>query len=494
MVQPSQPALPLPAGALAIVLLVSCAPALPGPAGARPSAVRPDTIWIPPPGPPPTGETTIPGELALPAALESRRTTLTLEDIVGLALLGSPDTRASWATARALAGAYGVARGAWFPDITGEATATRLQTAATQGRSAVRQTVYEPSVSITWLLFDVGGRSGGVAAARDALIAANWAHNATLQNVVARAAGAFFDYSAAKALLAAQQTTLREAELNLAAAEERRRVGVATIADVLQARTAVGQARLDLQTVEGNLLTTRGALAAATGYPATLDYDIDTAAVARPITALAEQVDTLLTTALRERPDLAAAWAEYGRARAQVRVARAERLPSLVAGGNAGVSFQPGQSGGTESYMVSLGLRIPLFNGFAWEYNQRRAEALADAALARAQGLAQQVVFQVFSAFHTLRTATVRAGTAEELLASASESAAAARGRYQGGVGTLLELLNAENALAAARAQRIQARLGWQAALVQLARDAGLLDVQGGSPLRLQPLTGDSVP
>jgi outer membrane protein TolC len=333
-----------------------------------------------------------------------------------------------------------------------------------------------------------------VAAARDALIAANWAHNATLQNVVARAAGAFFDYSAAKALLAAQQTTLREAELNLAAAEERRRVGVATIADVLQARTAVGQARLDLQTVEGNLLTTRGALAAATGYPATLDYDIDTAAVARPITALAEQVDTLLTTALRERPDLAAAWAEYGRARAQVRVARAERLPSLVAGGNAGVSFQPGQSGGTESYMVSLGLRIPLFNGFAWEYNQRRAEALADAALARAQGLAQQVVFQVFSAFHTLRTATVRAGTAEELLASASESAAAARGRYQGGVGTLLELLNAENALAAARAQRIQARLGWQAALVQLARDAGLLDVQGGSPLRLQPLTGDSVP
>jgi len=456
--------------------------------------VRPDTVWTPPSGPRPTGEPAIPEGQALPAALEARRTALTLEDIVGLALLGSPDTRASWANARAMAGAYGVARGAWFPDVTGEATATRLQTAATQGRSAVKQTVYEPSVSITWLLFDVGGRSGGVAAARDALIAANWSHNATLQAVVARAAGAFFDYSAAKALLAAQQTTLREAEINLAAAEERRRVGVATIADVLQARTAVAQARLDLQTVAGNLLTTRGALAAATGYPATLDYDIDTTAVGRRISALAEEVDTLLATALRERPDLAAAWADYNRARVQVRVARAERLPSLVAGGNAGIAFQPGQSGGTEAYSLSVGLRIPLFNGFAWEYNQRRAEAQADLALARAQGLAQQVVFQVFSAFHALRTATVRAGAAEELLTSATESAAAARGRYQGGVGTLLELLNAENALAAARAQRIQARLGWQAALVQLARDAGLLDLQGGSPLRLQPLTGDSTP
>jgi outer membrane protein TolC len=269
---------------------------------------------------------------------------------------------------------------------------------------------------------------------------------------------------------------------------------VATIADVLQARTAVAQARLDLQAVEGNLLTTRGALAASTGFPATLDYDIDTMSVARPIAALAEQVDTLVASALASRPDLAAAWAAYGEARAQARVARSQRLPSLVASGSAGVSYQAGQDGGRGAYNLSLGLRIPVFNGFAWEYNQQRAEADAEAALARARGLEQQVVFQVFSAYHALRTATVRVGTAEELLTSATESAAAARGRYQGGVGTLLELLNAENALAAARAQRIQARLGWQAAAVQLARDAGILDLQGGSPLRLAPLTPDSVP
>jgi outer membrane protein TolC len=431
---------------------------------------------------------------ALPAELMARRTALTLEDIVALALSGSPDAQATWAGARARAAAYGAARGSWFPEINGEASVTRVRTAATQGRSAVQQTIYEPSVLLTWLLFDIGGRSGEMSAARDALIAANWTHNATLQNVVARAAGAFFDYSASKALLAAQALTLQEAEVNLAAAEERRRVGVATIADVLQARTAVAQARLDLQAVEGNLLTTRGALAASTGFPATLDYDIDTAAVARPIAVLAEQVDTLVAAALASRPDLAAAWADYGEARAQARVARSQRLPSLVASGTAGVSYQAGREGGRGAYNLTLGLRIPVFNGFAWEYNQQRADAEAEAALARARGLEQQVVFQVFSAYHALRTATVRVGTAEELLTSATESAAAARGRYQGGVGSLLELLNAENALAAARAQRIQARLGWQAAAVQLARDAGILDLQGGSRLRLAPLTSDSLP
>jgi outer membrane protein TolC len=415
---------------------------------------------------------------------------------VGLALEGSPDARASWATAKARAAAYGAARGAWFPDVEGEVTATRIKTAATQGRSAVQQTIYEPSASFTWLLLDLGGRTGTIASARNALISANWTHNATIQNVVARAAGAYFDYAAAKALLTAQETSLREAELNLASAEERRRVGVATIADVLQARTAAAQARLDFQAIEGDLATTRGALAAASGYPATLEYDIDTTAVAAPVAMLAEQVDTLVGRALIERPDLAAAWADYEQARAQVQVARAQRLPSITASGSASLVYQPGATKGSDAYTISVGLRIPLFNGFTWEYNRVAAAAEADATLARAQGLAQQVILQVFSSYYALRTATVRVGTADELLASATESAAAARGRYQGGVGTLLELLSAENALASARAQRIQARLGWQASLVQLARDAGLLDLQGKSPLRLTPVPvpHDSLP
>ena len=364
---------------------LACAPPLPGPAGARPTAVRPDTFWVPPVVPGWTGVQP-PVERTLPPEIAARRTALTLEDVIALALEGSPDARASWAQARAQAAAYGAARGEWFPEVTGDASATRIKTAATQGRSAVRQTIYEPSVSMTWLLLDLGGRGGGIEAARNALLAADWTHNATLQDVVARTAAAYFDYAAAKALFTAQQTTLQEAELNLAAAGERRRVGVATIADVLQARTAAAQARLDLQARAGSLLTTRGALASATGYPATLDYDIDTTVIAAPVAVLSEEIDSLIATALRERPDLAALRAEYDAARGRIRAVRGERLPSLTAGGSAGLNYRSGQSGGSSAYVLTLGLRIPLFNGFIWEYNQQQAEAQAEAALARAVG------------------------------------------------------------------------------------------------------------
>jgi outer membrane protein TolC len=60
-----------------------------------------------------------------------------------------------------------------------------------------------------------------------------------------------------------------------------------------------------------------------------------------------------------------------------------------------------------------------------------------------------------------------------------------ALGRYRAGVGTLLDLLAAQSALASARAQRVDARLSWSVSLAQLAHDAGVLDTRGEHPLRL---------
>ena len=142
-------------------------------------------------------------------------------------------------------------RGLAYPQIDGSMGITGLQNPATQGRQSVQQVLYIPSVSFNWLVLDLGGRSGAIGAAREALLAADWTHNAVIADVVLRTARAYYDYIGFRALLAAQRTTLEEQKVNLAAAEDRRRVGVATIADVLQARTAVSQALLTVQTTEG---------------------------------------------------------------------------------------------------------------------------------------------------------------------------------------------------------------------------------------------------
>jgi outer membrane protein len=474
----------------AVIVLAACVgtPSVGGVAGVPPS---PSATWNPPPQEHRRDTTAL---KAVPPDLEQRIKQLTLAEVVDLGLRNNPQTRISWANARAAAAAYGSERGAYFPTIDGDVTGTRLKTVASQGRVAVSQSVFSPSLSLTYLLFDFGGRSGNIGAARNALVAANFTHNATLQNVVLQIQTAYFQYIANRALLEAQRITLKEAQANLAAAEERHRVGVATIADVLQARTAASQAQLAAQATEGDLQTSRGALALSLGLPANLPYDVDSTAAQVPVSVLADSVDTLIARAVEARPDLAAARAEYEASRAQISVARANRLPSLELTGAGGRTYTTSLPQGGNNYNLSLGLRIPLFAGFSRIYDQRRAAALADAAAARTDALGQQVVFEVFSSYYALRTADRRARTSEDLMASAQQSNEVALGRYKAGVGSVLDLLSAQAALADARAQQVMARLAWNTSLAQLAHDAGILDARGGSSLRLEPDSASQTP
>jgi outer membrane protein len=474
----------------AAILVAGCAacagtPSIGGVAGVPPS---PSAVWTPPPEDHPR-EASI--RTPVPADIAQRIQRLTLAEVVDIGLRNNPNTRLSWANARAAAAAYGSARGAYLPTVDGDVTATRLKTVASQGRSAVTQSVLSPSLNLSYLLFDFGGRSGNIGAARNALLAANFTHNATLQAVILQIQTAYFEYVANRALLEAQQTTTREARANLAAAEARNRVGVATIADVLQARTAASQAELAAQTTEGALLTSRGALALSLGLPANLPYDIDSTAGQLPVSVLADSVDLLIAGAVEARPDLAAARAEFDASRSQISVARANRLPSLVLNGVGGRTYTTSLPQGGNNYTVSLGLRIPLFAGFSRLYDQREAAALADAAGARTDALGQQVVFEVFRSYYALQTAARRVRTADDLIASATQSSEVALARYKAGVGSVLDLLSAQSALADARAQHVLARLEWNTSLAQLAHDAGVLDPRGGSSLRL---TSDSMP
>ena len=473
-------------GAAAASVLLGCG--TPGVRGVAGTAPAPNVQWTPP-RQPDTGPATPPPEL--PADLAGRIAQLKLTDVIDIALRNNTATSAAWADARAAAASYGAAKGQYYPTIAVGGTAQAIKRIASGGVGASKQQSFGPTVNVSWLLLDFGGRSGSIGAARAALLAADWMHNATLQTVVLEVEQAYFLYLGTKALLDAQQTTLREAQTNLEAAEQRHRVGLATIADVLQARTALSQARLALQATQGELQTTRGGLALSMGLPANLPYDIEVVPDTTLPLGVIEGVDTLIAQALRARPDLAAQRAQAEQARARVSVARSQALPSLSVGGTASQTYFVQHPGvltppAGNSYNATLTLSFPVFSGGSQIYNLKAASAVADAAVRRAQGFEQQVVYQVFNAYYGLRTATQQVRTSRDLLASATESEQVALARYKAGAGSLLDLLTAQAALAAARAQAIQARLSWNTALAQLAHDVGILGLDGSSPLQLQ--------
>jgi len=132
-----------------------------------------------------------PAAPVIPPELAERIQRLTMGDVVDLALRGNPATAQAWANARAAAAAYGASKSAYYPTLDGDVSGTRIKTAATSGRVAVIQTVYGPSATLSWLLWDFGGRSGAIESARQALLAADWTHNATIADVVLQAQVAF---------------------------------------------------------------------------------------------------------------------------------------------------------------------------------------------------------------------------------------------------------------------------------------------------------------
>src|SRR2546422_2944303 len=237
----------------------ACSPTPRGVRGGAGTARPPRVFWTPPrgggAGNPPRPAPAVPPELT------ERVQGLQLTDVIDIALRNNSATAAAWADARAAAATYGAARGQYYPTISLDGAVTAIKTVPSAGRSAVQQQFYGPTLNLSWLLFDLGGRSGSIGEAREALLAADWTHNAVIQNVVLGVESAYFGYMATKALLVAQQTTLKEAQANLQAAEELHRVGLATIADVLQAKTALSRAQLTLETTQAALQTTRGALA-----------------------------------------------------------------------------------------------------------------------------------------------------------------------------------------------------------------------------------------
>jgi len=482
---------------------VAGAPANPAAPWPVPAAAR----TPPPPAAPPVSPKAT-------SALETDSSTaaavqFSLTDVVDLALRNNPATRESWANARTAAEEYGSAKGAKYPTINGSVNLAGASSgsaiggggngstlivdtsgANTRGVGAVgglTRAQITPALSLSYLVLDAGGRAGTIEAAKQNAIATNLAHNAAINDVVLQVESALFSYLATRSLREAQVTAVHEAQTDTAAAEARLRVGVGTLQDVLQTRTALAQARLQLVTLEGSLVASRATLAAAMGLPANARFDIPAVASTDSIAEICASVDTLINRAIAARPDLAESRAQAAQLAAQIRVARSAGYPALTLSTVQSLTRSVEGSAPANGLNASLvlGLQLPIFNGYSRQYDARAARAAYDAGLARVSSVQQQITVQVFTSYAALQTAQARIAASGELLRAAAQSADVASGRYREGVGTIVDILLARSALDSARAEDIQARWEWRTALSQLAHDVGSLDARGRPNLPL---------
>ncbi len=425
---------------------------------------------------------------------EKKGQDLTLADILDIALGNSTITRAAWFQAQGAAANVGSARSLFFPTINAGADYSRNEYSIVGTAIKTLYTTYGMNGSLNYILFNFGGRVSQADEAKYNMIAANLGQNTAIQNVILQTESVYYQYLAAKALLAAEEASHREAQEALDAAQARHDSGVSTIADVLQAKTAFSQAQLALDNTKGQLETIRGGLAATMGLPANVHFSVaDILPESIPVEKISGTVDTLIKEAEASRPDLAAARAQVKSSEYHIHSVWAQGLPSFTLNGSASRTYLYGIPGNPyyDSYSAAVLLQVPLFSGFSTAYNVFAAKSSERAAREQAESMRQSVILEVWNSYYNLRTATQAVKTSEDLLTSAQQSEDVALARYRAGVGSIIDLLTAQSALASARAQEIQARAGWFIAMAQLAHDTGTLEP--GSPGLNEPIIKSSI-
>ncbi|MGB9130352.1 MAG: TolC family protein, partial [Thiobacillus sp.] len=334
-----------------------------------------------------------------------------------------------------------------------------------------------------YLLYDFGGRTARRDAAEALLAAARASHDAGVRVLYLQTVTAYFSLATAQGAVVAARETEASALEALKAATARVEAGTGIPVDRLQAKTVYTQREIERIRAEGEAARLRGELAALMGDVGQTAWMLaeEEAAFSQALDP-GRAVDALIDAARTRRPEFRAAEATLLAREAGVRSAEAAGKPQLS------TFFSTGrQDSGIQvvnSSSVGVNLTIPLFTGYRSTYEIAAAQTQAELARVERDRVANQVALEVWRAYYRLQSETEADRRSADLVESAAAAERLALGRYQAGLGILLDVLTAQANLAQARQSQLQTRLGLRVVRAELAQAIGELSWDWMEPAR----------
>jgi len=257
-------------------------------------------------------------------------------------------------------------------------------------------------------------------------------------------------------------------------AEDQQKNGLGTSLDTLRARVQLQNERQRLIQAQTQVRT------AHSGLVKLLDLEPGTdVALTDPLNAPDLPVFTFQEAygkGLRQRPEVAALDAREQAAGNLRDAARSLRIPTLALQGNyASMGLYPGQPW-VNTYQVSLGLKVPLFTGGLISARTARAQVELDRVKEERKELTAQVGLEVQVAQAELESARSEVEVATQAAAFAQEALVQSRHRFEAGVSNNIEVINAQDELARASDNRINALYRLNQSRADLAKAMGQLE------------------
>jgi len=434
-----------------------------------------------------------------------------LPDLIDLAEQLNPETRAAWQNAKQALALVGVSKSSYYPFLSLAASAgyTRLfvpfpklqvsqealkRALATGGPllSAVSLTegpplhfdiLYQSELTMKWLLFDFGQRDATVSAAREGLLIANIAFNATHQRVVFEVSQGFYAYNLARESVKVAESALQTAQTVDSAVQARVVNGLATQPESLQAKQQLAQAQFNLEKARGSERDAFVDLMNAIGLSPAIPIRITESFAGSVAIDLETPVTSLVMRALSQRPDLVVSLAKVRAAEDKIKAIKASYFPKINALANVGYGEERVSIGtntidsSAPTFGGGLALQLDVFDGFLRDRSLQAARAELQAASEQLQQTRDEAVREVWKSYTDLRTA-IRSGVAAAALLKSSQGAYdAVLASFKLGFSTYTDVVTNETKLTSARNSVFETQSAIHQAATALAYAMGELGI-----------------
>ena len=403
---------------------------------------------------------------------------ITVDEAVAFSLENQPNIRARLGDYAAAKFRVDQALAPLLPQLAASVTTSKSQTTVLTTSSILNTKVATPTqrdfgdtfnmqMTLSQLLFDFGKNAASVDSARKLSEVALEDVELQRQLITQSVKQAYTNINFARRLIRVNEQALQRAELNLRSARGFFEVGTRPKSDVTRAEVDVANARVDVIRARNAERVARVALNTAMGIEAATPTDVLDNLVYQP-----SNMDraALTADALRRRPELRQARLRAESAEALVRRTFRDFFPDIT--GSAAIGGI--RSTLDEAWSATLSLQWSIFDGGNRIARHREARSNYAAAQARVRATELDIQRDVEQTQITVNEAEERIQAAQKAVESAQENFRLAQGRFDAGVGTILELTDAQLALTVAQNTEAQALADYRIALSNLDRALGL--------------------
>jgi outer membrane protein TolC len=407
--------------------------------------------------------------------VENVQKTYTLIDLVEAGLNQNPVAKEAWLSVQMIEAQKGRTESSLFPHIAVATTATRGQVGHRGQQPTTVDEGVGPSVILTYKLFQFGADRASADAARHILHAAQFQFNRQLQEIVFQIQECYYRYCALNAAVDARRANLSDTFVSREAIARRRNSGLASQRDYLRAQADYLRAQYECEAAQSQCERGRASLAQAVGLRVSSGFQVKTQFEVPTTTDDVQDVEVLIATTLAGHPGLKSARETIKSGNMRRLSEDRQALPKIVTTLDASTKRWNASKPWQRNYGAQIGIQWDLFDGFDREYRLLDAYARQKAAEASEHTQILKVVGATWAAFHEFRAATSLLDSARALEEASTEALEAIRVGYDSGVNSLLDLLSAQNQLADARLQHVQAKTNVALSIVTLAYATGQL-------------------